>query len=559
MMTLHEADCYGQRRLRMFVRTLPSRIAWLCLMAGGLWFNPGCRAQSADATVRLEASVVDDATGEPLAARVAITDSQGKFIDVEGRHEHVLYLGKRWCYVEGSFALAVPKGGASIEIRRGFETRPLSATVEGGASDKTIRRTFRLHRWIDMRSKGYANGDIHAHLPIPKAAHSQMLAEDLNALTLLHMADKEYSLPTNKHFTGKLDMHSTPGCEIYVGQEVREWQMGHLTLMGIKTLVPGYPDQGGTLEHWKSFPHWDLMRALRATREQNGTVFWSHVCSLPGAELPIGVALGLVDGIELVTWNDPTQFPNHWGPWEDSGFSQAEFPVMRTMDLWYQFLNAGFRLPIAAGTDKFDEEIPLGSNRVYARTDGPPTYDSWLAAVKAGRGFVTNTPILEFEVDGRQAGDVVEFTGTKKVNARATARSILPINTLDIVLNGRKVGHKTVPLIRSDPPKDGVYSLEVEATVELAQSCWLAARVIDHPDLRNRILPRDLSVFAHTDPVYFLRDGRKVPEKPSIDYLRKYVEGTLHWLGTNPRFHLDQDAVAAREAAQEALEALRNM
>ena len=56
--------------------------------------------------------------------------------------------------------------------------------------------------------------------------------------------------------------------------------------------------------------------------------------------------------------------------------------------------------------------------------------------------------------------------------------------------------------------------------------------MVDHPDLRNRILPRDLSVFAHTDPVYFLKDGHKVREEASIEYLCKYVEGTLHWLGT---------------------------
>jgi hypothetical protein len=344
-----------------------------------------------------------------------------------------------------------------------------------------------------------------------------------------------------------------------VAQEVREWQMGHLTLLGLKALVPGYPDHGGTLEHWKSHPHWDLMRALLATREQNGVVFWSHVCSLPGAELPIGIALGLVDGIELVTWNDPTQFPNHWGPWEASGFSQAEFPVMRAMDLYYQFLNAGFHLPIAAGTDKFGEEIPLGSNRTYARVTGPASYDSWLAAVKAGKGFVTNSPILEFEVEGHEPGDVVEFQGTKKVKARVTAHSILPINTLDIVLNGRKVGHKTTPLLRYDPPKDGVYKLEVEATVEFTESSWLAARVIDHPDLRNRILPRDLSVFAHTNPIYFLKDGAKVREAPSIEYLKKYVQGTLHWLDTNPKFHNKQDAADARQAAEEALEVYKKL
>ena len=40
---------------------------------------------------------------------------------------------------------------------------------------------------------------------------------------------------------------------------------------------------------------------------------------------------------------------------------------MRAMDLYYQYLNAGFHLPIGAGTDKMGEGIPVGSNRLYAR------------------------------------------------------------------------------------------------------------------------------------------------------------------------------------------------
>ena len=137
---------------------------------------------------------------------------------------------------------------------------------------------------------------------------------------------------------------------------------------------------------------------------------------------------------------------------------------MRAMDLYYQFLNAGFRLPIGAGTDKFGEEIPLGSNRVYARVKGEATYASWLAGVKAGTGFVTNGPILELEVDGHQPGDVVEFTGTKRVKARVTARSILRFSQLDILMNGRIVGHKIVPVavLYGDPPKNGIWSMEVE-------------------------------------------------------------------------------------------------
>jgi hypothetical protein len=95
--------------------------------------------------------------------------------------------------------------------------------------------------------------------------------------------------------------------------------------------------------------------------------------------------------------------------------------VMRAMDLYYQYLNAGFRLPIAAGTDKMGEGIPVGSNRLYARFTDTASYDAWLAGLKAGNGFVTNGPMLTFEVEGHAAGEVVEFTGSRTVKARATA------------------------------------------------------------------------------------------------------------------------------------------
>jgi hypothetical protein len=68
---------------------------------------------------------------------------------------------------------------------------------------------------------------------------------------------------------------------------------------------------------------------------------------------------------------------------------------------------------------------------------------------------------------------------------------------------------------------DGVYTMEVETTIDLERSGWLAARVLDDADLNPRVLPRGASVFAHTNPVYFLQDGRKIQKQPSIAYLRK--------------------------------------
>ena len=202
--------------------------------------------------------------------------------------------------------------------------------------------------------------------------------------------------------------------------------------------------------------------------------------------------------------------------------------------------------------------MPLGSNRTYVPTPSRADYAGWLAGVKAGTGFVTNGPILEFEADGRVPGEAVEFQGTKRIKARVLARSILPFTTLDIVLNGRAVGHKTMP-IPTNPPVDGVYTMEVEATIDLARSGWLAARVLDDPDLNPRVLPRGASVFAHTSPVYFLQDGRKVREQASIAYLRKYVTGFQHWLLGNPPFANSEDSGNARRDAGEALRVLDSL
>ena len=236
----------------------------------------------------------------------------------------------------------------------------------------------------------------------------------------------------------------------------------------------------------------------------------------------------------------------------------AEFPVMRGMDLWYQYLNAGFRLPIVSGTDKMADDIPTGSNRFYAFTGGDTTYNAWLSAIKTGRGFITNGPVLNFDVDGHSSGDIVNFSGTLKIHARVTATSILPFATIEIINNGWVVGHKTI-FAADNPPVDGLYTMHVEADLVLDKSSWIAARIADDPDNKQRILPRGLSVFAHSNPVYFLKDGKGVREEASILYLQKYVRATIHWLNTNPAFENPEDRPEALKLSEDALRIYESM
>lgn len=208
-------------------------------------------------------------------------------------------------------------------------------------------------------------------------------------------------------------------------------------MLRINRIVEPFEPCGGPLEG-RTEPNLVLARILREAHRQEGVSTWAHFCNLPGAKSPIDIALA----IDLITYDDPTQLPSHWGPWKNSGMSQAEFTVMRSLELYYRYLNSGFRVPIAAGTDKMGENIPVGSNRLYARFVGESNYDGWLEGLKLGNGFVTNGPLLTFEVEGHTSGEVVPFTGRRRVRARATARSILPFGSLEIVVNGETAAIK---------------------------------------------------------------------------------------------------------------------
>jgi hypothetical protein len=364
-------------------------------------------AGSGDAPLRID--VVDAETGRPLAATVFLADEAGRPIVPDGRPPRVDYLGRARYYVDGSLTVASPPRRLTVEVRRGFETLPEQRTID--VAEDTRRLEVRLRRYIDMGKLGYASGDTHVHYLSLADSYLQMRAEDMPVLNLL---TSDFTHDAEK-FTGRLDPVSTRESSVYVGQEFRDWQHGHVILMDLRKIVEPLGPAGGSFMS-ESHPHHLLVPILREARRQQAVTSWAHFENLPGIESAIDISLGLIDAVDLITYNDPTGLPAHWAPWKESGFPQAEFTVMRGLDLYYQYLNAGFRLPIGAGSDKMGEDIPVGCNRFYGRLEGGTGYAGWLAAFKAGRGFISNQPMLFLTIDGHQlerpeAGPVVEREG----------------------------------------------------------------------------------------------------------------------------------------------------
>ncbi len=507
----------------------------------------GLLTLAAQETPRFVGHIVDGQTGQPLAASVVLRNTKGETVEFDGEHPHVHYLQQRWCYVDGKFELPGDAGGFTVEIRRGLETLPIRKTIGSGAA----KQTFRLERWINMADRGYMSGDSHVHMLSPAQCHLQMRAEDLAALNLL-VSDFTNDVDT---FTGRLDQVSTSGHAVYVGQEFRDWQQGHINLLRLRKLIEPLQPFGGTFQETTN-RHLHLAPAAREARLQGAVVNWAHFGNLPGTESPIDIALGLIDAIELITYDDPTGLPTHWEPWRmERPANLPALPAIRGVDLYYHYLNAGFRLPMTAGTDKMSEVIPVGSNRFYAQVGEQRTFDAWIAGLQTGNGFITNGPMLTFEADERESGDVVEFHEPGTVTARATARSIHPFTRLQIIVNGEAVATSATPARDAA----GIYETKLETRINLDRSAWVAARVTEPSREGKLILPRDLTVFAHANPVYFLRDGAKVRVQESIDHLLLYLRYSGHWFGTAAKFETGPQKQEAVQAVEQALEFYKSL
>jgi hypothetical protein len=152
--------------------------------------------------------------------------------------------------------------------------------------------------------------------------------------------------------------------------------------------------------------------------------------------------------------------------------------------------------------------VTVGANRVFARVEGEFTYQNWIDALKAGRTFVTNSPVLDFTVNGRDPGATLELNSKaprpKTVEVRAVAESQIPYDRLEIVANGVVVAQVT--------PSGARHRAAIHIEHPIWKSCWLAARVSEDMDLyRRRVSTSARSTFlrARASATTMARAGRK--------------------------------------------------
>jgi hypothetical protein len=140
------------------------------------------------------------------------------------------------------------------------------------------------------------------------------------------------------------------------------------------------------------------------------------------------------------------------------------------------------------------------------------------------------------------------------------AESQLPYDRLEIVANGVTVAQAT--------PSGPRHRAAIHLEHPISKSCWLAARVLEdldgyrargidfqtvHIPVGTRLSDyygtrRPETVFAHSSPVYVIRDGEPIRNHDDAQYYVRYLDNAIRWLETEAKFARSADKQASIQA-----------
>ncbi|HLG05103.1 MAG TPA: CehA/McbA family metallohydrolase, partial [Gemmatimonadales bacterium] len=479
--------------------------------------------------------VLTDSSGAPAPARVSVTGADGRGWAPEAalRHADDGFDRSRqsfelsYFHASGAATLTLPAGTYAVVVSRGPEYRSVSRTVTVPAR-RAITAAFRLVRLLDLPARGWWSGDLHVHMNYggaylmdPRRLRAQAEAEDLHVVENL-IVNKEQRIPDVGSFRpgGGLDPASTSRTLIRHDQEYHTSYWGHTGHLGLTRglILPDYAGYVNTAAA-SLFP--DNATVSGLTRAQGGVSGYVHPFDQPPDSiapslthaLPVDVALGQVDYLEVM------------------GFSDH----LATAEVWYRLLNAGFRIPAGAGTDAMANFAslrgPVGLTRVFVRSGPRLGYRGWLAGLKAGRTFVTNGPLLSFSLNGREPGDEIRFpAGVHRVVARVSLRSNVPVERLEIVANG--VVLAAIPLSPDSTRADATIPLP------LTRSGWFTLRAWSS---RSHPAVLEAYPFATTSPIYVTVGGRPVRSPADASFFLRWIENLERAAAAHPGWNSEAE------------------
>ncbi|MDH3711986.1 MAG: CehA/McbA family metallohydrolase, partial [Cyclobacteriaceae bacterium] len=437
--------------------------------------------------------------------------ADGKSYAPTDTYARVSGAGDKIFHSTGEFELELPVGSATILFTKGFEFNPVrhEVTIE---KDKITILEVSLEPMTDMSSRGWYSASTHVHMNYGGNLHNTLEnlmqiseAEDQD-LVLHQIANKDNRILDYQFFIPGGEEHplSTDERLLVVGQEYRPPVWGHVFMFGMKEhlispFTNGYEGTG----IWSQYPsNTDMFRKAKA---QGAWVGYVH--SFYGENDPLENNLGNAKGF-LVDAAFGTTDAVEWSYPNRAGF----YPL-------YAAWNNGLKVAACGGEDAISDlhrSNQIGSHRTYVNTlsDGLDMR-AWFEGLKNGHAFVSNGPLIDFQVGGNIPGETVKLPpGGGRVEITFEVQSIVPLDKVTLIFNGE--------VVKDYALKSDRKHLEVTINRKVTESGWFHLRA---EGAVNERFPLDAQYAqAFTNPVWVEVGDQPIRDYDAAQYGIRWIE-----------------------------------
>ena len=422
--------------------------------------------------------------GPPRLMRGDFHDNSKRLLAYEARDARPFWREPAAYFVTRPFSIALPAGKWRLAVAKGVEYSPVYQDViisPGRVQEHRIR----LSRWVNMPLRGWYSGDPHVHYPRTSSRDDELLlswaqAEDVHMVSVLSYGDrKNFDFPLPRY--GPESRFRRGDYWLESGHEesddIRE--QGHFLTLNIRKLV-------------RDTAHYHLYDLVfDRVHAQGGLIGIAHLAFAPDYHRRLHPGLNPTWDTSIDTIRGKVDF-----------FEILQFSHLGLED-FYDFLNLGVKVSASAGSD-LPWGATIGEVRTYAYTGREFSPATWYAALKQGRTFVTNGPMLDLSVNGGGPGTELNVRKNAAVRIRARAWAPAAIGApkrLEIIAQGRSIRS-----VEARGPEQGQIELQLDVTATRSQ--WIAARVTAFN-----------GAVAHSSPVYLLVDGTSFAERSQLTEL----------------------------------------
>ncbi len=500
---------------------------------------------------QLTIELTDADTGQSAPGVVSLHDAAGRRLFLKGPVARGAGVDERlaihdWFVLVKPTKVEVPQARLTLKAFSGLETE-LAQTTLDLRGKRTAVIKVPLKRFYDAHRRGLQSANTHVHLrklSLPESDRYLLEVARADGLDLVYVSyleravdDLEYT--SNKYTLDNLSRlsHSELGHRhVYFdnGEEHRhnfspyEEGYGHVMFLHIPELVRPVSIGAGIMKQGVDSP--PLRRGVEAAAAMGGRIIWCHN------------QWGLED---IPNWLMGRLHANNIFDGGTHGSYRHSF---------YRYLNAGLKVPFSTGTDWFIYDF----SRVYVPAAKKLSSQGWLDQLAAGRSYITNGPLLEFSVDGKNIGDTLALPRPGKVKVVGQALGRVDFKRIELIQNGA--------VIHSEPsrPEAKHFVARLELDLDLADACWLALRTpapsapklpeFQQPTPHNEY---DRELFSHTSAIYVTLSGRSVFQPSAAKDLLAEMQRSRTFIQGRGAFANKTQRAQVLGVYDEAIDALR--